>query len=39
MVIIFVMHYEKAVMNSQIICIYPYMIPHFNTNKLLQTFP
>ena len=39
MVMILVMFYKKAVMKSQIIGIYPYIIPHFNTNKLLQAFP
>ena len=38
MVIILVMQSKKVVMESQIIGIYPYMIPHFNTNKLLQAF-
>ena len=38
MVIILVMHSKKVVMKSQIIGVYPYMIPHFNTNKLLQAF-
>ena len=38
MVIILVMHYMKVIMKSQIIGVYPYMIPHFNTNKLLRVF-
>jgi len=32
------MHSKKVVMKSQIIGVYPYTIPHFNTNKLLQAF-
>ena len=39
MVIILGMHYKRAVMKSQIIGIYLYMIPHFNINILLQGFP
>ena len=32
------MQSKKVVMKSQIIGVYPYMIPHFNTIKLLQAF-
>ena len=38
MVIILVMHSKKVVMKSQIIGVYPYMIPYCNTNRLMQAF-